>query len=125
MHPAGGILNTLPLLAGIPPLSRYAPPDDPCVARHGGAEESEQAFAQAVTHKETDYRRILAYVAGQGQHGATVEEISRALGLRYTTASARCAELKHGERPRLVKSGQRRATTSGSAAAVLVAKEFA
>ncbi len=118
-------MSTLPLLAGITPLSRYAPPDDPCVARHGGAEESEQAFAQAVTHKETDYRRILAYVAEQGQQGATVEQVAVALGLRYTTASARCAELKHGERPRLVKNGQRRATTSGSAAAVLVAKEFA
>lgn len=110
--------------AATPLFDRYAP-DDPCAKRSRGSLESEQAFENARGHSETDRLRILDFVTGEGAFGATVEEISLALGMRMTTVSARVSELKHATDGRLVKSGARRATTSGSAAAVVVARVFA
>jgi hypothetical protein len=105
-------------------FDRYAV-QDVCAKRSCGNLESEQAGEQARGHSQRDRLRILDYVTAQGAYGATVDEISIALGMRLTTVSARVSELKHSTDGRLVKSASRRATSSGSAAAVVVTQRFA
>lgn len=86
---------------------------------HGGNRESTEAHRSIVSTKESLRRRVIAYVAGRGQVGATSDEIEVALGLPHQTVSARITEAKAGGE--LVKSGDRRPTRSGRNAAVLVA----
>lgn len=85
---------------------------------HGGNAESTEAHRSIVTSKATLRRRVIAYVAGLGDAGATSDEIEVALGLPHQTVSARITEAKAGGE--LVKSGDRRPTRSGRKAAVLV-----
>lgn len=61
-------------------------------------------------------RDILEYIACEGSRGATAEEISDNLEIRYATASARCSELK---RDGLIKTVGARVTSSGRYAAIL------
>jgi hypothetical protein len=92
------------------------PPDDICRNRHQGNPESEAANLQ--TNKARDRAKVIAHITAQGARGSTCEELSVSLGLRYTTASARCSELKADGV--IVTSGERRPTQTGSMAAVLV-----
>ena len=110
--------------SALPLFDRYVP-SDPCAKRSRGSLESEQAFERTQGRIETDKLRVLDFVTARGAWGATTEEVAFALKMRYTTASARLAQLKNATDGRLVKSGARRATTSGSDAAVIVAKAFA
>jgi len=95
--------------------SRDGPYGDICAHRSQGNAESAAAFQR--TNRSRDRERILECVRAAGQHGLTVEEIADRLGMRYTTASARCSELK---RDGLLRPAGRRATRTGSMAGVLV-----
>lgn len=97
---------------------RAAADNDVCGARHGGDENSEAA--NRVTNKEISRARIVAFLKGCGDRGATCEDISIALDLGYTSASARCSELR---RDGTVEVQGKRPTRTGCKAAVLVLKE--
>lgn len=70
---------------------------------------------------------VYCWILEQGSVGATCEEVSNALRMRYTTASARISELKRdGWLVQQIRQGEsgakwgvRRKTASGSYAAVL------
>jgi len=100
----------------LPLFDRYAV-DDICASRHGGSPESEDAYAAVKPRKEDLHEAILRELQRRGESGATCEQLSRALGMRYTTTSARISELKR--QGRVVSTGERRPTTTGCMAAVL------
>ncbi len=89
--------------------------DDICENRHQGNQCSIEAHERVEPSKATLHKMILEYVSQVS--GATTEEIAKGLSIRYTTASARCSELKRSGM--LVASGRKRLTSSGSTAAVL------
>lgn len=92
--------------------------EDITANRHGGNRQSEQAADQHKARRASQRQRIWTFLHERGPHGATVEEISQALCIRYTTSSARCSEMK---RDSLIRdSGQTRLTDTSSDAAVLV-----
>jgi hypothetical protein len=103
-------------------LSRYAP-NDVTASRHRGSEESELAHERIEPHKTEMQGRVLDFLRAVGRTGATTDEVSRAVGMAYTSASARMSELKADGRA--VLTDRRRKTTWGSPAAVVVAREFA
>jgi hypothetical protein len=80
--------------------------------------ESEHAYQQAQTHAQRDRERILLLAQQRGLGGITVEEAEHRLGLKRSTCSARCAELKADGL--LMPSERRRHTDSGSWGRVLV-----
>lgn len=86
--------------------------------KHGGNPESTDAFKKASEHQDEDKRRIYWFVRDRGEVGATAHEISRGTGIKYQTVSGRCGDLKRDGMLR--KSGRRRPTDTGAAAAVLV-----
>lgn len=88
---------------------------DICARRHMGSAESIAANVAVHENKSELRRRVLAYVRFVG--ASTCEEVSGALDIPYQTVSARCSELK--AEGFLVKTGDRRQTTSGCSAAVL------
>lgn len=92
---------------------------DICEGRHLNNTQSTAANADAAEQKPTQRQRVLACICGCGGKGATVEEVANGLSMRYTAVSARCSELKAQGLVR--ESGEVRATTAGSNAAVLVA----
>jgi len=114
-----GIERDVQRLATLPPPSRYDR-DDITSSRHRGNEESEAAHEGVRDSKESVRRMILSYLRLRRGLGATCEEVAVAVGLRYTTASARLSELKAEAPPRVVASSLTRKTTAGSAARVLV-----
>lgn len=91
---------------------------DICANRHGGNAESVAANKRVTPTKAELRISIYDYIASRGAEGATTEEVSIALGIRYTTASARISEL---EADRWVRKAGRRPTSGGSTAAVLQA----
>ena len=93
--------------------------DDICENRHQGNQCSIEAHDKIEPSKVILRKKILSFVSEN--QGATTEEIAIGLNLRYTTASARCSELKRSGM--LVDSGTRRLTSSGTSAAVLVIGE--
>jgi hypothetical protein len=98
-----------------------APPQpDVCRRRHRGNPESRAANERVHDSKAKLQERIYQHIANL-PHGATCEEVTRALRLRYTTCSARMAELKALNR--LFPSGERRPTSTGAKAAVLITDE--
>lgn len=99
------------------PWSRYDA-GDVTASRHRGAETSEEAYTRIAPSRERLREQVLGFVRGMGTHGATVEECARELEMRYTTCSARCSELLRDGF--LQRSDNRRKTSSGSAARVLV-----
>ena len=90
---------------------------DICGRKSRRAPRSAEANADATPRKPSQTRRIVEHLRERGPAGATCEELSLALGIRYTTCSARCAEIR--ECGWVAVAGQR-ATTAGSAADVLV-----
>lgn len=115
-------MSSLPLFDQQPP-SRFAPPEDITSGRHRGSETSEQAHEIAKISKEAAYALIVRTLRARGGKGETVEGLSRALGIRYSTVSARVSELRY-KKGLVVPSGERRPTTSGCPAAVLVLAEL-
>lgn len=90
-------------------------------SRHGGNPESQEAFESVKADSSSLRKRIWTFIHARGQEGATVDEIESASGLRHQTVSARVSELKAMKL--LVPSGERRKTSSGRFAAVLVVKK--
>ena len=95
-------------------------PPDICRVRHAGNPESELANVRVGPTKYECRTLIHEFFIMKGRAGATCEQASRELGVRYTTASARISELK-AERW-LVPTGKRQKTTGGSSAAILRAQ---
>lgn len=62
--------------------------------RNRGNPESAAANAKVEPSKTVLQVMIWEWFLQQARHGGTTEECSRALGIRYTTASARISELK-------------------------------
>src|SRR5258707_13815399 len=60
---------------------------------HGGNRESVEAFESVSPEGRRKQReKIVAYVTGCGDYGATSDEAERALGLSHQTCSARFSE---------------------------------
>lgn len=62
-------------------------------SRHGGNAESVSANPSDEA-KANDQVRVLAFIAGQGTHGATAKEVARHLGKSLNCVSGRCSELR-------------------------------
>lgn len=83
---------------------------------HNGTETSIAAAERAAMHSATGRARVLGFVAGRGEVGATREEISAALNMPLNTVNPRCRELlKHA----VVYEAGVRQVASGSWAKVL------
>jgi hypothetical protein len=69
---------------------------DPCEVRHGGNENSIAAHAKVKPTKLQTYGKIMDLLYQRGDYGATVHEISGALGFgaAINRASGRLSELK-------------------------------
>jgi hypothetical protein len=90
---------------------------DVCRSKHRGNPESEAAN-ERVSPSKADLRyRILRFFFERGPSGATCEQASIALAIRYTTASAKISELK--AEGLLAFTGERGTTSGGSSAALL------
>lgn len=94
---------------------------DICAARHRGAPTSIEAHERVRSRKAAVRLEVLRFIIKRDYDGATIEEVSSALKLRYTTCSARCAELKADGL--IHATYRRRRTSSGATAAVLMATE--
>jgi hypothetical protein len=97
------------------------PPAEPHAPYVAGSETSKQAAAAIGPRLSELQRQVLHYVRGQGERGATDEEIQLVTGMRPDTARARRCELR--DKGLLIDSGKRRSTTSGRAAVVWVVKD--
>lgn len=73
------------------------------------------AYDSILPHASRLARKVYGVIK---RAGATCEEVERALGMKHQTASARIRELKDKHLVR--DSGQRRKTTSGRLAAVMI-----
>jgi len=96
---------------------------DICENRHGGNSESVEANASMSTAKVIQGFRIAEFIHGCGERGATAEEVEIGLKMSRSSASARMSELK--ELGIVVPSSERRRTSSGRLARVIVHKAFA
>lgn len=84
--------------------------------RHRGADTSVAAFESTPPKRRAKQREEVLKIIKE-LRGATCEEVSRALDVCYTAASARMSELK---RDGLIQdSGKRRPTSHGKAARVM------
>jgi hypothetical protein len=90
------------------------PEADICSGRHSGSPESKAANRGVAERKEDQGDRVWQLICVRPM---TCEEASMSLGMRYTTVSARLAQLKADFWA--VKTGNHRRTTSGSMAAVV------
>lgn len=68
--------------------------DDPCARKHGGNEQSEEAWRTARISLCDSRRRVLHSVKCAGFTGATSKEIARDLNVPLNTISGRFSELK-------------------------------
>lgn len=88
---------------------------DVCLRKHKGNAESVAANERVAPFKDRDRERIYRwFLEKAGSQGATSKEVTRCLGIPYTTVSGRLSELKAAKW--LCETGQRR-----DGAAVLVA----
>ena len=88
--------------------------------KHKGSETSVAAFqGTAPRHRAWQRDAVLSYIR-KVKGGLTCEEVSYGLDIRYTAASARISELqRYGL---IVDSGERRPTSTGRSARVMVAR---
>jgi hypothetical protein len=93
--------------------------EDVCRAKHGGNERSEAANAAVEPHKARLRDLVLRRISAAGGQGATLDEVCEALAKPPNALSGRIVELR--ARGRIVDSGRRRPTRSGSMAAVWIA----
>lgn len=102
---------------------------DICRNYHIGNKNSEAAFEEAKSNATKDRIRIRDYIESCGDFGATCDEIEKEFNLKYrldrgeigirpSTCSARCSELKADK---LIYEDGGRPTRTGSRAAVLKA----
>jgi len=99
--------------------------NDICLSRHKGNSESLAANTRVAPAKALLRDQIYQWFLFRGSAGATCEEASRAMQIRYTTMSARISELRaDGWLVQIVVNGEkmRRKTQGGSSAAVLRAQ---
>ena len=99
--------------------------NDVCLSRHKGNAESLAANARVAPTKALLRDSIYQWFVFRGNAGATCEEASRTMQIRYTTMSARISELRaDGWLVQIVMNGEkmRRKTQGGSTAAVLRAQ---
>lgn len=94
----------------LPPAHRNAPPGT-----------SDAAARWVAPFTGTMRERVYAYIAACGSNGATDDEGETALGIRPQSYTPRRGELVNAGR--VVDSGRRRPTASGSPAAVWIAVE--
>lgn len=87
---------------------------DICIHRHKGNAESVAANERVAPFKDRDRERIYRWFLEKAKGGATSKDVTRCLGIPYTTVSGRLSELKAAKWLR--ETGQRR-----DGAAVLVA----
>jgi predicted transcriptional regulator len=85
-----------------------------------GSDTSELAAESMADIAGSIREQVYGWMARRGDHGATDDEIERALAIRHQTASARRRELELIGR--VQKTDQRRRTSSGRSAAVYVAQ---
>lgn len=90
---------------------------DICERRHRGNPESTAANERVSSHKADLRDRILAWFDARGARGATCEQASIAMSIRYSTMSARISELRAAGK--LVPTGLRAPTSGGSSAALV------
>jgi hypothetical protein len=95
----------------------FTPEPDISHGRH--APTSAAAHDAIAPHKPTLRRQVLNFIAAQGEHGATLDEVCRALGKLPHSLSGRITELQIDESIR--DSGRRRDTLAGHTATVWVA----
>ena len=88
---------------------------DVCARKHGANANSFLANLHVSGRKHTQRERIYISLSEQGP--ATCEELSERLGMRYTSVSARLAELKADRF--VAPSGAQRETTGGEMASVM------
>lgn len=101
-----------------PDLSQQAFCFDVTSTKHRGNRQSVKAAVEGEHRRPSQKRRIWLYIHERGESGATVEEISNELTMRYTTVSARCSEMKTEG---IIKaSGRTRQTETRSDADVLI-----
>jgi predicted transcriptional regulator len=97
---------------------------DICANKHGGNQESAEAYLSTPAAERQAMRdRIMRYAMRRGRAGITIDEISSKAGLAPNCVSGRISELKRDGL--LVATSERRNTRLGRAARVLVAKDFA
>lgn len=97
----------------------FAPAPDITIRRNQGSKYSRKANEATQPAKESRRVIVLKRIQQKAHYGATVEELSQDLNLRYTSASARVSELKADKL--IFDSGRSRRTSTGCQAAVLVA----
>lgn len=96
-----------------------ARPTDICARKHGGAPTSREAFDSTPDEiRKEQAQRIYRLVR---RRRVTTEEASIALGMRYTTASARISELLADGF--IIDCGERRPTKTGRSARLYVPAE--
>lgn len=88
-------------------------------SRGAASPESKAAFAKVNVVR--DRQRAYAFIAAQGDHGATAKEIAAAWRVPLHHVSGRCSELKASNRIVVLERDGRRVRRDGSA--VLVATE--
>lgn len=91
---------------------------DVTAGRHGGNRQSLLAAKDGESRRPNQRTRIWTWLHERADRGGTVEEISIALDIRYTTVSARAAEMK--TEGIIKESGRTRETETKSLASVLV-----
>lgn len=89
-------------------------PSDVCARKHGANPNSFLANLHVAGRKRTQREKIYLALLEQPR---TCEELSYRLNIRYTSVSARLAELKADRW--IVPSGAERATTGGEMASVM------
>lgn len=93
-------------------------------ARHNAPAGTSGVAADRIAGHAKDLRaRVLAFIVGQGPHGATDDEGEAALGIKCQTYTPRRGELV--ALGLVVDSGRRRNTASGRPAAVWVTPNHA
>lgn len=98
-------------------------PLTPPVRHNATTGTSEVAASRIAGHAKDLRARVLAFIVGQGPHGATDDEGEAALGIKPQTYTPRRGELV--ALGLVVDSGRQRATASGRPAAVWIASTFA
>lgn len=89
---------------------------DPCARKHGGDRESKAAFKRVDTAGD---RRLVLDTIRSFRSGATLDQVSQALGRTPNQVSGRITELK--AMGLIVAPGATRPTRSGASAKIYVA----
>lgn len=100
-------------------LPLFATEEDVCARKHGGQPESVEAFTRG--DREADREKVYAFLAAQGDEGATLDEVSLAFGRTPNAISGRFTDLHEAHRI-YRKPGVFRNTRTDSRAAVWVAR---